>query len=184
MVDIEGVPMTITTLAQESTATDQGRNKKGDTTKLKELYKGFRENGKTPINLMGKLYLYSGVLSKVKSSGPVKIEATKQNLEELLLGASVVEFRAFRGPKYDDNGVLMTATENGFIEYLNNTINSKNKTQIKFASNRNYKKNKVKGVDAYQRYMYRPYVILSYANDPNFKKVVLLYPKSRSVSDF
>lgn len=184
MVDIDGIPVTITTLAEESTATDSKKNIKGDIDKLKVIYKTLKNNKKTKIDISGKLHLYSGVITQANKIQPIKINADRKTLEETLLGAAILEFRAFRGPKYDLNGELNETTEDEFIDHLDKTINAFNKTKIKFKSNKKYASEKEKGIDAYQRYMFRPYVTISYATNPNFKKVVLLYPKGRSVSEF
>lgn len=190
-IDIDNIPITIMALSSESTATSKS-NKLGDTITLKDIYKSLKTNPekRISINLFNNVKLLTGVKSQFDENKPILISAERTNLENELKGATVVNYGVFRGPNYDLDGKLDKDSIETFMKELEKELNIYNKTPIKVIDGSTVPKSKSgqkfkNGEVPYQRYMYRPYVIVSYFKDnTKYQKMVLMYPKSRSIKEF
>lgn len=188
MVDLDGIPITLSTLASQVTATGE-KNKLGDVNRLKTIYTKLNSNpsNKIPINLLGHLERLTGVKTVVDPQKQTKISGDRESLENAFKGATVKEYGAFRGPKYNELGEIDPNSETAFIEELEKTLNTYNKTPIAIRNHNAWEtwQARPKGVEAYQKYMYRPYVIMSYYQDgTKYDKLMLLYPTSRSPQEY
>lgn len=186
---ITTIPISISPLSLKETAINKDKNLYGDVDKLTKIYDAHFKLGKTvPFNLIGNFKRYTGVQSlTVENNSDVKITATQESIEKNFKGASVESYGTFRGPSYNQDMKLDEATVENFMINLELYLNTYNQTPIKIIDKNKYPKNHIlpKGYEYYQKYMFRPYVVLSYYDgDTQYKKIQLLYSKKRSISEF
>lgn len=174
-------------MAEENTAISS-KNTKGDLDKLKDIYLKLKTHpgNKVPISLKGNIQFFSGVETLIPNQR-IEIVPTKESLEERFAGTTVKEFGAFRGPRYNEDTTLDEDTVLSFMAELEDLLNQYNTTRVKVVDRSKYSDEDWKqaksseNIVAYQQYMFRPYIILSYVeNDTQYSKLVLLYPKKRS----
>lgn len=194
VVDINGLTISLSLLADKETATNPPKNTKGDTETLKLIYKSLLEStSKIPINLAGgNIKLISGVNSMTDGSKTINLDSDVASIEEVFSGATVESYGTFRGPYTNIDGVLDEDSVNIFIAELQKTLNQYNVTPMKVingvpikTSDGKIKYKRGNREIPYQWYAFRPYVIISYAEgEKNFKKLIPLYAEKRSLQTF
>jgi hypothetical protein len=192
-VNINGIPVSLFALADENTAINQAKNIKGDSDALKVQYAKLKNSntGEVPINLVGNIKYLTGVKTLINDvvDDKIEIDATRDNIVKQFPGAKVEAYGAFRGPSFNSDGTLDQTSVRNFIKELQSFLNMYNKTpvtviDINTIEQRN-RKHLPKHQVPYQRYMFRPYALITYnVGNTIATKPVLLYSKQRPFSQF
>lgn len=173
--------ITIGTLAQKSTIISKNL---GNIKELLAIYSKIENAGKNglSIDLSKNLKIYSGINSHDTGT----YFATEKNLKSKSSGIIDVEYKAFRGPYYDGTveEKLDDSSIEEFIKFLQEELNKYNTTPITVVNGATIGRKLEKGEVDYRWYQYRPYAIITFVNNnQKFKKLVLLHPSSHTLEE-